>query len=384
MYIIKEKNLKDFWFLFVFISFFEPNYFVYIPILHIVCQAITIFAFIYSTIICMYNHLRLNKITLYTIIYGIVILITSVIHKNLELSTVRIVISIIGLALYFYIYGFERVRKPLLLSFFCLTTLNLGLNFFKRSSIEVFAGDSGWFLTGSNALIIYILPAVCLAIVSIEKGKQKFLSIITIIVSLYTAVASDTATTVFILFTLISIWLLQRAINMSLIKIRGVVALIIFSFVLVVILQVQNNIYILRFIVEDILKRDMSFTSRTFIWKESLHQILQSPFIGHGSSYSFHVMVSHVGFWADHAHNHYLQQLIQGGIIQMVLFILIIIEMVKRMRRLPSKIVAWGTVSVLSTGVMLLFESYTNAMIYSVVYLIYSFCDEYLQTVNAP
>lgn len=45
MYIIKEKNLKDFWFLFVFISFFEPNYFVYIPILHIVCQAITIFAF---------------------------------------------------------------------------------------------------------------------------------------------------------------------------------------------------------------------------------------------------------------------------------------------------------------------------------------------------
>ena len=51
----------------------------------------------------------------------------------------------------------------------------------------------------------------------------------------------------------------------------------------------------------------------------------------------------------------------------MVLFILIIIEMVKRMRRLPSKIVAWGTVSVLSTGVMLLFESYTNAMIYSVV-----------------
>ena len=211
-----------------------------------------------------------------------------------------------------------------------------------------------------------------------------FLSIITIIVSLYTAVASDTATTVFILFTLISIWLLQRAINMSLIKIRGVVAIIIFSFVLVVILQVQNNIYILRFIVEDILKRDMSFTSRTFIWKESLHQILQSPFIGHGSSYSFHVMVSHVGFWADHAHNHYLQQLIQGGIIQMVLFILIIIEMVKRMRRLPSKIVAWGTVSVLSTGVMLLFESYTNAMIYSVVYLIYSFCDEYLQTVNAP
>lgn len=265
MFKIKKRNIKDLLLIVVFISFFEPNYLVQLSSLHFICQTITIIAVFNVFVVCVINHIKFNRITIYTISYGSFMVITSGFHNTLELSLLRFVLVLIVIDLYFALYGFERIRKIMLLTLSYLTILNLVLQLFARSSVESVVGPTGWFLTGSNALVSYTMPTVCLAIVSIEKKKQIWFSILSIAVCLYTAIISTTATTIFVLFLIVGVWSFQKAINMNLIKINWVVTIIVLGFFILVVFQVQEKIFLIKFIVEDVLQRDMSFTSRTFV-----------------------------------------------------------------------------------------------------------------------
>lgn len=355
-------------------AFFEPNFFVKIHVFHLTCQVISVIAILYIGVMCYLKDGYIKKITFLTIFCGMFMMISSILNGNFEMSVFRRILAIIGVSMFFDICKFDEIRKAVLYVLFLLTSVNLILHMFTNEMVVAVLGEGEWFLTGSNALIIYCFPAVSFAIASINENRQTKLAFVTIIINMVTAFLSDTATTQFVLLMLILSWMITKYFRINIFKIKYVVGFVMVCFLLFILLQVQDKVFVVRFIIEDILKRDITFTSRTYIWTESIRQFLASPFIGHGSgNYSFHVMVNDVGFWADHAHNHFLQQLIQGGIIQFSLFIAILYEVIKYIKTVPGRFGSWCSIVFLFLGVTYLFESYTNAIMYSVFYLICSY-----------
>lgn len=379
---IKITSIQNWLLVLAFIAMFEPDALNKLVIIHRLCQGITILTFAWLLCECLYSHHGFDRILGITFVYGLIMIFSSITNGNLEISTIRIILAIINIVLCFEKYAFDRVRWALLYAFGLLILINLMFSCIQPGSLAYVNQISGWFLTGSNALIIYCLPACCISIASIEMGKQKLLAIAIIVMSFITVLLSETATSLFAIFILIMLWLVQKFFKFTVLNIKSTVTIIVLVFIICVVLQVQDKISIINYIIVDILQRDISFTSRTFIWRESIRLIMQSPVIGYGFSYGFHVVVGSVGFWADHAHDHYLQQFIQGGVIQFALFICIIIEMIKKMRKLSLQTIYWAICSVFVIGIVYLFESYTNPMIYSVFYLIYYNCKNTMSIKN--
>jgi O-antigen ligase len=296
--------------------------------------------------------------------------------SNLKMSLVRIIITTIGITYSYELYGFENNRKSMLYAMSLLLFINIVTHFFAYNLIDSVTNNGGWFLTGANALIVYCLPAACVALTSVEVNKERLLSVILLGVAVWTAFLSETATSIFTLTLLTAIVIVQRLIRKNIINLRVGIVAIVSVFIIVVLFQAQGKIFIIRYIVQDLLHRDLDFTARTYIWVESIKQIISSPVLGHGYGYSFRVPVGLSGFTADHAHNQYLQQFIQGGIIQGILFILVIRETIESIKGVNTRKGSCCVPSIIVTGIMFLFEYYFTASI-NTLFIFFYFYGKY-------
>lgn len=86
------------------------------------------------------------------------------------------------------------MRKALFSLFSIMITTNLMLHFFANGYIESVVGIGGWFLSGSNALIVYTFPAICVSIMSYDLKEGRIIPLLVIAECIYTSVLSDTAT----------------------------------------------------------------------------------------------------------------------------------------------------------------------------------------------
>lgn len=366
-----KKTISLLCIIFVYICFFEPVYISQLFVPHLMCQLI-VFGYASFLVIKLINRKKKwHKFTLLFVCYFIWIILVSLIKSNCELALIRIALASICILLNFEIRGFEYNRKVLLHVYFILLTINLLFNLLGYAYIDSVTNNGGWFLTGSNALIVYCLPATCVAYASIEVNKNKLISVFIIIISIYTAFLSETATTIFVLLLFAGIMVVQKLIHKKVINLKAGVWLIVVLFFIVVVFQIQEKIFIFRFIVQDLLGRELDFTARTYIWVESIKQFIAAPFIGNGYGYSFRVPVMANGFLADHAHNQYLQQLIQGGIVQGILFIMIIRETLRSVGRTKRIKENWCITATIIVGIMFLVEYYFTTSIFTLFAILY-------------
>lgn len=88
-----------------------------------------------------------------------------------------------------------------------------------------------------------------------------------------------------------------------------------------------------EFIVEDVLRKDMTFTERTFVWECAKQLISQHPIVGYGAhdlewyQQELHVLTTH---------NLILHILLKGGVISLAAFILLIVSYHGRLLRSRS------------------------------------------------
>lgn len=371
---IKKTTFQIWLLITILFDFFEPLYIAKVEVFHLIAQGLTLISVVYLLYKLKCKNNQISPITKSTIPYLVFIVITTFINNNMEFSTIRVLLSILCVAISFNVFGFSKMRKALFSLFSIMITTNLMLHFFANGYIESVVGIGGWFLSGSNALIVYTFPAICVSIMSYDLKEGRIIPLLVIAECIYTSVLSDTATSIFALLVVVILWVSEKIIKKNLLNIKTGVVVIALVFILVVILRIQTKSSIISYIVVDLLQRDLDFTSRTFIWNESIKQFLNAPLFGHGFGYSFHVMVSSVGFWADHAHNQYLQQLVQGGVIQFCLFTNIFIKLIKEIKKQNNLNSITVTVPVIVLGIIFLFESYTNAVLYSLIYLFYHYC----------
>lgn len=93
-----------------------------------------------------------------------------------------------------------------------------------------------------------------------------------------------------------------------------------FSFI---ILKLQ---YLFSWLIVGILHKDLTFTRRTAIWETAIENISKKPFLGYGTVRSGRLAINlqeYLGFYYySFSHNIFLEILIQGGFLALVLYVM--------------------------------------------------------------
>lgn len=112
----------------------------------------------------------------------------------------------------------------------------------------------------------------------------------------------------------------------------------------------------LKFIIVDILGKDVTLTHRTTIWKTALDAIGVHPLFGHGFSDSVNVFTISVwgGAHTFSAHNQYIQTLYEGGTLSLMAFLAFLGITARELPQCPDRRLA-GVIKLFACAIMVMY-----------------------------
>lgn len=184
-------------------------------------------------------------------------------------------------------------------------------------------GDRYYLLGFYAVLILWIMPAICVAMLYMSLFKKYIRATILIVISLATIVMVSCATETVAFLGMLGVLALGlivsrikafKRVKVSL-SIFLVLAILMNAFVLFI--YNGGSFPLIDVFIEKFLGRSTTFTNRTLIWAKAIQSIAEKPIIGHGYR---PVLILDSGFQAIHAHNQILHVLNVRGIIGLILF----------------------------------------------------------------
>jgi len=245
--------------------------------------------------------------------------------------------------------------------------------------------ERGYYLLGYYAvLILWILPAICVAALYMCIHKKYIRGSILIAVSVATAIITWCATIVVALMGMafavaLGIFLYR---NKKTSKFR-------FPLWTFVVLALLGNLFLLfvysggsfpfiDLFIEKFLGRSTTFTGRTPIWEKAIQMFMEKPLIGYGFR---PVVIRADGFEAMHAHNMLLQRLIATGVIGLILFVvfhILLILRVDKMKNSIARIVMIG--GVFAINITYLMDAYKKFFRFYLVFFLAYHVDQIIQS----
>ena len=187
---------------------------------------------------------------------------------------------------------------------------------------------NNWFLGYDNKHQLFILPLLCIFLI-FTTYKQMWAVVELVGVALFSASIyitwSATAVVGFSVFILL-ILLFEFHFQMGIVEVKKSFVINLITFFAIVIFRVQN---LFKFLIVDILHKDMTFTGRTRVWDRTIDYFKDNVLIGVGQ-YSREENVFMLGL--AHPHNLYLRVLYETGIIGAVCFVVIILILAKKLK----------------------------------------------------
>lgn len=226
------------------------------------------------------------------------------------------------------------------------------------------SGYSGnYFLGYDNNLITYIFPALALSFTnSLNKnGKIGLKSIFLLIISFCSTIFTWSATGVVSMVIMIVLFF-AYTINKKDFPIKKYIVVALSLFIGIVFLRFQN---IFSFIIEGWLKKDLTFTGRTYIWDIFIGEIKKSILIGHGIVDSKYLIRT---LNAGHAHNYFLQILYQGGLVTFSMFLGFFFSAINKVKNCKEK--KYVGIVIFAYLISFIFEAYSLTNMFIIVLLI--------------
>ena len=226
------------------------------------------------------------------------------------------------------------------------------------------SGYSGnYFLGYDNNLITYIFPALALSFTnSLNKnGKIGLKSIFLLIISFCSIIFTWSATGVVSMVMMIVLFF-AYTINKKDFPIKKYIVVALCLFIGIVFLRFQN---IFSFIIEGWLKKDLTFTGRTYIWDIFISEIKKSILIGHGIVDSKYLIRT---LNAGHAHNYFLQILYQGGLVTFNMFLGFFFSVINKVKNCKEK--KYVGIVIFVYLISFIFEAYSLTNMFIIVLLI--------------
>ena len=226
------------------------------------------------------------------------------------------------------------------------------------------SGYSGnYFLGYDNNLITYIFPALALSFTnSLNKnGEIGLKSIFLLIISFCSIIFTWSATGVVSMVIMIVLFF-AYTINKKDFPIKKYIVVALCLFIGIVFLRFQN---IFSFIIEGWLKKDLTFTGRTYIWDIFIGEIKKSILIGHGIVDSKYLIRT---LNAGHAHNYFLQILYQGGLVTFSMFLGFFFSAINKVKNCKEK--KYVGIVIFAYLISFIFEAYSLTNMFIIVLLI--------------
>lgn len=267
-----------------------------------------------------------------------------------------------------------RALQILNFNFTTLTYLNILFFLFFPNGYESYYSSTGllvirYFIGVYNQFATILIPAVIISVIySLVRYNKVVLSTkILIIAVLFTFIYFWSATSILgILLIILYLIFIHKGFLRYLINYKTVSIAFITLFITVVFM---NNLSLFSIIIEDLLNKDLTLSTRTRIWDEAILMITQSPFIGYGYlEGGRYIYITHN--IQRNAHNMFLQIILQSGLIGFSTIVLLILLFFKKISKYKSdNIVKFIIFSLFISFVMMLAEVYSLIFLYLIILL---------------
>lgn len=344
---ILKINLKVLALTIIFLFLIEPDYFTSIEIIHTIYVGMR-FVALFIALIYFLIKKQVPKITLLLILYFLVYAYATYINGGNLFNLFNYSISIISFVVWIEIILKNNPLKGLQslnITYSILVYVNLIFfilfpNGYMQTITTKGEFVNRYFLGVYNQFAATLIPAVIVNVVYVylRYGRMKLHSIILIITVFFTFVYFWSATSlVGIGLVIIYLILFKRGILNHLINGKIIIPTVIGLFILIVIF---NNMGVFSFIIEDILNKDLTLSTRTIIWDAAIEMIKESPYFGFGylGDGGRYIVFSSVR--QRDAHNTVLQFMLQHGIVGFIPLILLIVLFVKNIEKYSKNLVA--------------------------------------------
>ena len=230
----------------------------------------------------------------------------------------------------------------------------------------------GYLLGGNyNQMASRLMIALLAGILSIQYSKLFWLNLIPLFISCFAImlmVKSMTALTCLFFFLIFCLIRNQRLLSLGIICLY--IGILLFQIVVCFSGKGFENNEFARWLIIDLLDKDMTFTGRTVLWDFALRLIVKSPIWGYGFVDAEWFKANMASFGIG-AHNFILNTMIYGGIVLLILYIGLIIKCLQHLisiNDIYSKrmMAAFGVMSA-----MMLFEVYEFPLVFLLLTIMY-------------
>lgn len=368
-----SRLYRNSFFLFgILFPFFNPMSIKYIPSLVPVYDVIQIWKLV-ATLIIIATYFFRRKVTP---IIGMVVVLeavsifTSLLNGVFDSRVFTNALLILSMAMVTEIaieIDFKRFFKVFFgLSFaFALANCLLCIRYpagMEMATLYTHSRNPLYFLTIDNGMIKELIPVIMLSYFNLlflskrkssvaeRNAKISFVAVQLICVLTLFIIGSATAMIIYLLVTalmVVATFVIKWKISYKVIL--GVLT----AFMLIVVVM-GSELEIVS-IIAGLFGREGDFTGRTLLWSLALDMIEEAPLIGYGYS------SGNISVWGGYfsSHNLFLELALQGGIIYLAAFLVIIVYALSRNRKAPMRysntvlvaIVAYMVVGLMETGV---------------------------------
>lgn len=311
--------------------FFMIFFAVKIGCISYVSSALNLLWYIGAILVCIYALVNIlhnnmfNKLDFTIFLFYIFLLFTTILNKGDLSSYVKELISF--MTTYYVIkYGLEKSPKKFINIFsnyllFLLIINTLSSIIFYPNAMFRDNNNPIFFMGGDNTSVrLYIISILfCFMNKYIKLNKMTIPIVSLLNLFIFSMVRDLGGGKICCIIMLLCILYLIYGANIP----RKIIKkFIVANVVLFCLLVILNKMNLFKFIIVDILHRNLSLTDRTIIWNITIEKIKSSPVIGYGmiDGLSFQAMLPYIT--GINAHNTYLMILFNGGIILFIIFVI--------------------------------------------------------------
>lgn len=370
----KNFDFSKLIYLLILIPFFKTDYITRFDIFNNIFSIWRI-ASIVLIILLLIKKGKISKSYLVMVMFCIFPIVLTILNSGNITLAINLFGSVLALS---YLFEFEgnkiKFLEALLLCFKIVIYINFitmilfpkGL--YSTGNAMIGTATSNWFLGFKNTMVVYFLPAYVLSYIHKNLTNKKLSYIIMSCVIIISILLSGSTTTLIggiIMFVFTIFDKLRNKHKIFNLKNYSIASFAIF--LSIVVLKIQN---LFSFLIVNILKKDLSFTNRTFLWNTTLKYIFEKPIWGYGISNEIVRNRMYNSSTIITAHNQILEYMYIGGIIELLLFVILIILVVKNCKKLYND----KNVQIISLGffvyqILNLTEVYLNPIMYIMLIL---------------
>lgn len=326
----KIKSIKIIFYFLLSIIFVKPRAFEEIDLLdnilnllRILCGCIVLYSFLRK---CKY---KVSKFFLINVFFWGVLVFSTLVNKADVLRVIMyMIVNLSIIAIIEMSLKEENLYRLdiIFISYFVLILINFILLIIFPDGLYIQAGDRGNFLNIDNLLGHILILNIMLSLINIVEKRYMKISIINLIICILTVLITWSVTAVVSVGIFIVLMLFKK--NKFLTKIVNINVLLVMYCIFWVIVIFNGNSSFLGNFVTNVLKKDLTFSGRTYVWDEFFYYIKNNDidlFFGNGVQSTNQIFVRHFkGFL--HLHNQFYNIIYEGGLFSLIIYVFMILD----------------------------------------------------------